>query len=68
MTLPNRIFHTLYHDYYLYEEAKRKHEEAEKNKGSSNSSNKKVRNPLNDMAGVSMEDIEDELEDTIAEG
>lgn len=66
-TISNRIFHTLYYQNYLAEEAKRKQEE-EKNKNKHQSS--KPRNPMDDMrASVYQADsIEDELEELVEEG
>jgi hypothetical protein len=68
MNLPNRIFHTLYHNHYLVEEARAKREAEEAKKGKSSSNGRKFRNPLDDMTATQMEDLEDELEDAAEEG
>lgn len=58
MYLPNRVFHTLYHNHYLAEESRMKREMMEKNK--------KETAPI--PTRRDMEKFEDELEDIGWEG
>lgn len=55
MNLPNRIFHTLYHNYYMIEEQRRKRERNQK------MTNNKAKPSIPSQREI--DDIEDQLED-----
>ena len=62
-TISNRIFHTLYHQNYLMEEARKKREKQKQNQPTKN------RNPLDDMVSSAYSgNMTDELEELVEEG
>lgn len=65
MSLPNRIFHTLYHNHYLFEESRQKREKAENAKVNNGNKNKNITRSLSKKE---MNEFEDELEEIGWEG